>query len=112
MPGILLLPPAEIAGNHRQSVDSEGGDYWGGSLRRSLSPPQKRHQLVVRRQRNREQGQVPQRLGRKKKRRDKWEGGRGREGYSWHAWSWSYDHRPLHPNNVGTEHVGFSPERK
>ena len=28
-----------------------------------------------------------------------------------HAWPWSYDHRPSHPYNAGTEPVGFSPTR-
>ena len=27
--------------------------------------------------------------------------------YSYHAWPKSYDHRPSHPYNAGTEHVGF-----
>ena len=31
---------------------------------------------------------------------------------SCHAWPWSYDHRPSHPYNAGTEHVGFSPTRQ
>ena len=29
-----------------------------------------------------------------------------------HAWPQSHDQGPLHPCNVGTEHVGFSPIRK
>ena len=35
---------------------------------------------------------------------------RGERGglYSYHAWPQSYDHRPSHPYNAGTEHVGFS----
>ena len=32
--------------------------------------------------------------------------------YPCHAWPWSYDHRPSHPYNAGTEHVGFSPTRQ
>ena len=31
--------------------------------------------------------------------------------YSFHAWPQSYDHRPLHPSNAGTEPVGFLPTR-
>ena len=29
-----------------------------------------------------------------------------------HAGPLSYDHRPSHPSNAGTEHVGFSPTRQ
>ena len=29
-----------------------------------------------------------------------------------HAWPQSYGHRPSHPYNAGTEHVGFSQTRK
>ena len=25
----------------------------------------------------------------------------------YHVWPWSYDHRPSHPYNAGTEHVGL-----
>ena len=32
--------------------------------------------------------------------------------YSVCAWPWSYDHRPSHLHNAGTEHVGFSPTRQ
>ena len=32
--------------------------------------------------------------------------------YSCDAWPWLYDHRPSHPYNAGTEHVGFSPTRQ
>ena len=37
-------------------------------------------------------------------------GGRGCTHY--HAWPQPYDHRPSHPHNAGTEHVGFSPARQ
>ena len=29
-----------------------------------------------------------------------------------HAWPLSYERRPSHPYNAGTEHVGFSPTRQ
>ena len=29
--------------------------------------------------------------------------------YLLHAYPWSYDHRPSHPHNAGTEHVELSP---
>ena len=32
--------------------------------------------------------------------------------HSWHAWPYSYDHRPSHPCNAGTERVGCSPSRQ
>ena len=38
--------------------------------------------------------------------------GQSREFTRYHAWPWSYDRRPSHPYNTGTEHVGFSLTRK
>ena len=32
--------------------------------------------------------------------------------YSCHACPWSSEHRPSHPYNTGTEHVGSSPTRQ
>ena len=53
--------------------------------------------FCTRRENNRPQNNAP----------SGWRGG----GCSCHAWPLSYGHRPSHPYNVGTEHVGSSPSR-